>query len=304
MTPESVLEGVAALLRAGGVACDTAATAVDRTSPFAAAVLRWQCGLALSCLLNAVALAGLLWSRCVSLLARVGAVQLHDDRGSEDEKTARGSRASAPTARDVDEVGGGGVDERARGARVVRRHGEFCQADRRDVREKQGGACAEAFYAHARKKSLGSAETKMHVTAAAAAAAAADAAPPLLPRHATTNREGSEAVDAREQQSYAGDHHHGHASLVLDDTILRGCARPHPGDCGCAPAVGDRFFFLDRQRRTSDENVFRDDVADIMAERDLRLLHTSAALAECKRELREARATVRTYEAVLTRQKL
>lgn len=311
MTPESVLEGLAALLRAGGVACDTAATAVDRTSPLAAAILRWQCSLALACLLNAVALTKLMWSRWVSVLACVGVVDLHHDHGSEMKKTARASRASSPTTRDVDEEGG--ADERGRSARVVERHGESHRTDRRDIHEKQGGTCAEAFYMHSRKKSLGSAETKMKFTtaetkmkftSAAAAAAAADAAPPPPPPlHTTTNREGSEAVDAREQ-SYVGDQRHRHASLVLDDTILGGGAHPHPGDCGCTSAVGNRFFFLERQRQTSDKNLFRDDVADIMAERDLRLLHTSAALAECKRELREARATVRTYEAVLTRQKL
>ena len=39
-------------------------------------------------------------------------------------------------------------------------------------------------------------------------------------------------------------------------------------------------------------NLSRDDVADILAERDARLLDTSAQLARCRRELRRARAAV------------
>jgi|AntAceMinimDraft_12_1070368.scaffolds.fasta_scaffold44741_2 hypothetical protein len=54
MTPESALEGLAALLRAAGAACDTAAAGVDCTSPLAAAVLRRLLRVALSCLLTAV----------------------------------------------------------------------------------------------------------------------------------------------------------------------------------------------------------------------------------------------------------
>ena len=312
MTPEKILELLAGLLRAAGAACEASASAVERTSPLAATMLRWQYNLAVAACFRAVSAIELVWTRCV------GVANLHLDRhasGGADENIAAASSPrpavdsddGTTAARDADHDCGGDRDAERDEDDAGRLHGRcrgVPKAANKHIVFIQKGDASEAHLGSDDVNRSGGLDA-MHnnnviirgvVMASAAGEEATD-----VTVHAREGEYHGGVGDGNEEKEEDGgsddrqEHEDGLASAVATlsrSTSGRNCHQ-----------------YRNRRRRSSKDpdpggrSILRVHVADIMTERDARLLDVAAELAERERELEDARATIRAYEEALTRQK-